>query len=551
MKNLFKRNKTYYIRLKIPTLLQIYFDSNIYIKSLKTNNRKNAIIILNSLMSKLNYIKNNMQELTHNHIKALISEFKDQNYNLLFNKYNLLNINEIDKQIEELSDSKNIKADNVIIKSEFEEFVTLFETIFDSPIFMVTNNKGEKAIFDSLIKFKINTLSDVKKKLESNILNTNKIKNIIINNSNVTNNSNIVNNSNVTNNSHTTNINNTTAINPNDINASNIANVPVTNPNGVSTVNPNKTLLKDTIDKFVIKKGNEITKKAADYFKLYLERLLNYCLSKKIIYVQDVKHGILIEFRDNVLSKTYNTVKSLNNCVSHISSYFAYCMDNEYITKNPALKVSKPIPLKEQKEKKRVPFKDEDIQKIIDNLDLLRINQRRKIKHPYYNEYLLIIRIAMFSGMREEEITLLKAEEIKCINGIYVFDINFEIRDHLKTINAERIIPIHSEILDEVLHYVKNLKRKQLFKISADNLGKRFSRFKIRLGMGSTKVFHSFRKSFSNKLKQALANKAITQELLGHVKSKNDEMTLDCYSDPYYVTTLKNTVELVKYNVKF
>ena len=130
MKNLFKRNKTYYIRLKIPTLLQIYFDSNIYIKSLKTNNRKNAIIILNSLMSKLNYIKNNMQELTHNHIKALISEFKDQNYNLLINKYNLLNINEIDKQIEELSDSKNIKADNVIIKSEFEEIRKLTNEFF-------------------------------------------------------------------------------------------------------------------------------------------------------------------------------------------------------------------------------------------------------------------------------------------------------------------------------------------------------------------------------------------------------------------------------------
>lgn len=546
MKNLFKRNRTYYIRIKVPTLLHIYFNSNLYIKSLKTNNRKNAMIILNSLMSKLNYIKNNMQELTHNHIKALISEFKNQNYNLLLNKYNLLNINEIDEQIEELSDSKNIKADNVIIKSEFEELVTLFETIYDSPMFMVTNDKGEKAIFDSLIKFKINTLYDVKKKLESNIINTNKINNIIVNNSNVTNNSNI---NNIDNTSNITNT--TTAVNPNGVRASNVTNVPVVNPNSVNVVNQNKTLLKESIDRFVIKKQNEITPKAANYFKLYLERLLNYCLSKKILYVQDVKHSMLIEFRDSVLSKTYNSVNALNNYISHISSYFAYCIENEDITKNPALKVSKPVPIKEQKQKERVAFEDEDIQMIIDNIDLLRINQRRKIKHPYYDEYLLIIRIAMFSGMREEEITLLKKEEIKCINGIYVFDINFETRDHLKTINAERYIPIHSEILDELLLYVKNLKRKQLFNITADELGKRFSRFKIRLGISPKKVFHSFRKSFANKLKQALANKSISQELLGHVKSDDDKMTLDCYADPYYVNTLKDTVEIVKYNVKF
>ncbi len=57
MTNLFKRNKTYYIRVNINKELLIYFDNQTsYIKSLKTNNKKDATIISKYLLAKFNYI---------------------------------------------------------------------------------------------------------------------------------------------------------------------------------------------------------------------------------------------------------------------------------------------------------------------------------------------------------------------------------------------------------------------------------------------------------------------------------------------------------------
>ena len=55
MTNIFKRNKTYYIRLSINDDLKIYFENKReYIKSLITHNINNAKLITKYLLSKFN-----------------------------------------------------------------------------------------------------------------------------------------------------------------------------------------------------------------------------------------------------------------------------------------------------------------------------------------------------------------------------------------------------------------------------------------------------------------------------------------------------------------
>lgn len=59
MRRIFKRNKTYYIRLTISKDLKIHFEYRKgYIKSLKTFNINNANIIANYVIAKFNFIKN-------------------------------------------------------------------------------------------------------------------------------------------------------------------------------------------------------------------------------------------------------------------------------------------------------------------------------------------------------------------------------------------------------------------------------------------------------------------------------------------------------------
>mgnify|MGYP003522700384 CR=1 FL=1 len=81
MTNLFKRNKTYYIRLSLNDNLKIYFGNKTeYVKSLNTNNINNARLIAKYLISKFNYIKRSFNMLDAKEIKQYIDEFKKTDY---------------------------------------------------------------------------------------------------------------------------------------------------------------------------------------------------------------------------------------------------------------------------------------------------------------------------------------------------------------------------------------------------------------------------------------------------------------------------------------
>ena len=55
--------------------------------------------------------------------------------------------------------------------------------------------------------------------------------------------------------------------------------------------------------------------------------------------------------------------------------------------------------------------------------------------------------IALFSGMRIEEIAQLRCRDIRQIDGVWVIDVNISDGNRLKNQNSQRLIPIHSELL--------------------------------------------------------------------------------------------------------
>ena len=76
MKNLFKRKKTYYIRLTINQNLKIHFkNKREYIKSLETCNINNANIIVRYLIAKFEFIKKSINMLNILEIEKLVKEF--------------------------------------------------------------------------------------------------------------------------------------------------------------------------------------------------------------------------------------------------------------------------------------------------------------------------------------------------------------------------------------------------------------------------------------------------------------------------------------------
>ncbi len=128
-----------------------------------------------------------------------------------------------------------------------------------------------------------------------------------------------------------------------------------------------------------------------------------------------------------------------------------------------------------------------------------------------------MIRLAMYSGARLNEITALKVTDVK--------DGYFEITAS-KSDAGVRQVPIHSKLRPSIQRLVDNscdgylLSGLTATKYGArgNAIGKRFTRLKLDLGYPSTLVLHSIRKTVATMLEQAGVPEGVAAVLLGHAK---------------------------------
>lgn len=148
------------------------------------------------------------------------------------------------------------------------------------------------------------------------------------------------------------------------------------------------------------------------------------------------------------------SVTSLKNKLIIMNNFLNTCKDNKYLEINllekqkklcsgEIIKVGNTI-------MKRVAFTSDEIS----------IMFKLFIKNKFFIDdniaYFYIPMIAMFSGMRIEEICKLKKKDIVKINGIDCFDIN----GYVKTIDSIRKVPIHPYLLKN-LHFLKYVESRE------------------------------------------------------------------------------------------
>ena len=105
MKNIYKRNKIYYIRLRVhKKLIKFFNNKTIYIRSLGVTNKSDATIIAKYLATQFQFIKNNLMLLKTDEIKNIIEEFKSTNYDDILNRNHNISIKQINEQIELLNE---------------------------------------------------------------------------------------------------------------------------------------------------------------------------------------------------------------------------------------------------------------------------------------------------------------------------------------------------------------------------------------------------------------------------------------------------------------
>ena len=238
------------------------------------------------------------------------------------------------------------------------------------------------------------------------------------------------------------------------------------------------------------------------------------------------------EYRDKTIAQLIKqkhpqvlSVKTINIVVEAISSLFEWCIREKILDFNPA----KRLQVKDDRLEidLRESFSVEDLAKIFSH----PIFSQKKFKNPAF--YWVPI-IALYTGMRLEEICQLYCADIYQIEGIYVFDVNDKpnsngVRDkRLKTKNAHRIIPMHKMLVDFGFIYYKNSiekKHERLFPLLKKNgsvtkygkqPGKAFSKIVSDCGVTGKKSFHSFRHTFSDFFKQKMMHNDMFRELYGH-----------------------------------
>ncbi|WP_459696055.1 DUF6538 domain-containing protein [Acidisoma sp. C75] len=174
--------------------------------------------------------------------------------------------------------------------------------------------------------------------------------------------------------------------------------------------------------------------------------------------------------------------------------------------------------------------------------------------------------IAMFSGMRLEEIASLRpVEDFELIDGSHWV---MKVQPHPdgwtpKTEAGERIVPIHPVLVEFGLIAIVEARRQagvprmwlDLSPSGPDQkygtaFSRRFGKLKDALGIGSAVTFHSFRHNVSTILRNTTTPEAWIDAILGHEGGEGRSMGATIYLKRIGLENLRSTVEKIGYSQK-
>lgn len=223
--------------------------------------------------------------------------------------------------------------------------------------------------------------------------------------------------------------------------------------------------------------------------------------------------------------------KTVDCALTHLQGLFQWAYKNAYIHRAATPLVT---------EKKRNQDKKQE-DEAAEGAEPFSVEQLKQIFNPKtYEEYCVngltqkysfsrkwMPLIALFTGMRKEEIAQLTVADIITENGsgVHFIDINRNGGKKTKNVISIRRIPIHDTLLKlGFLDYMRTRKRK-LFDETGTAVSKAFVRYLVTLGIKQDgdrgMVLHSFRDTFNNTLAEpsAQVQDRLRYALMGHSKS--------------------------------
>jgi integrase len=218
--------------------------------------------------------------------------------------------------------------------------------------------------------------------------------------------------------------------------------------------------------------------------------------------------------------------------VGALKSFFQWCIRRQIIEINPAVGVALDVP--KAAEKPRDPYRIDHLRMIFSQ-DVFTKGQR--LKRGGGEAMYWVPLIALYTGMRLEEIGQLRLEDLRCEDSIHFFDLREGLDQALKTRSSARRVPIHADLIKRGLLVEKarleDCGQARLFpEFVKSREGKYTAAFSKYWGIWTSKigisdprlVFHSFRHAFKDRCRDCKISRAISEALMGHAgQSVGDE----------------------------
>lgn len=168
--------------------------------------------------------------------------------------------------------------------------------------------------------------------------------------------------------------------------------------------------------------------------------------------------------------------------------------------------------------------------------------------------------LALYSGLRIEEICSLRCKDIQEYDGVPCISVNALYGKHVKSTSSLRIVPLHPSISERVLLHRDQMLQGYDSTVVSDQLlwpdvkpyrgkysaafSKKFGRF-LRKYVSQDKmhVFHSLRKNFAQGLQHEGAQRELISDLLGH----SDPTVTSLYTGGYSIQAKVEAIQLLKF----
>jgi integrase len=312
----------------------------------------------------------------------------------------------------------------------------------------------------------------------------------------------------------------------------------------------NQTTLRQALKEFLESKESEkITYRSIKKLENRIGHFLKW-LNKSSYNL--ITPRIVMDYRNYLLSQS-KSYKTNIEYIAAIRQFFKWSVQMEYSPNNPfeGLRLGQKSITAAHEQRSR--WSKDDLNILFNFLHRNVINKTSK--NALANYYVPLI--SLFSGLRTSEVCQLRIERIKKIEDIYVFEINdVDENTKLKTVNAYRSIPIHSNLVKlGLLEYVKNRKQsgysmlfddlpKGDYKDWSKPIGSRFYRIFKKLTFIDNKkpTLYGLRHTFIDELQQQEVAEHIVAELSGHTKKG---ITFGRYGKRLNIKLLKEKVELI------